>query len=163
MTSHSLTPVIQGAVATIYQTPTNCFATVITVNGVYHDPIVLQYNDHNEATGLDSLLAAYQARLESEYSDAYTGVVSMLTNLWGFRNALGDRGFHEARTVGETYVEMVVTNDATKLPDGMPKQPKVMPEGTYEIWVEGHVRSYGAVKLGEAQGATFKEACIYVL
>lgn len=143
--------------ATISPTPTYQINTVVAIGEKYLAPAGIVYNAAGEAEALPSLLECYKLH-RGLTSNQYDSVVEQLTHLWHFSGVIGVvDGF---RTVDGELVHVFITRDGSELPDGKPKQPKVLPEGTYEIWVEGHPRSYGAVKLGEAQGATFKEACI---
>lgn len=146
-----------SAVAAVSPTPVRQINTVVAIGSDFLTPAAITYNDASEPEALSSLLECYKLH-RGLTPEQYASVDAQFTHLWNFIDGAGvSQG---ANTVDGKLVSVFLTSDGSELPDGKPKAPKVMPAGTYEIWVEGHPRSYGAVKLGEAQGATFKEACV---
>lgn len=156
MTSQPMQPKTQ-TVAVISPTPVHQINTVVAIGSDFLVPVAITYNAASEPEALPSLLETYRL-YRGLTPKQYESVASQFTHLWNFRDCSGV--VQGANTVDGELVSVFMTCDGSELPDGKPKAPKAMPAGTYEIWVEGHPRSYGAVKLGEAQGATFKEACI---
>lgn len=146
-----------SAVAAVSPTPVRQINTVVAIGSDFLTPAAITYNDASEPEALSSLLECYKLH-RGLTPEQYASVDAQFTHLWNFIDGAGvSQG---ANTVDGKLVSVFLTSDGSELPDGKPKAPKVMPAGTYEIWVEGHPRSLGAVKVGEAPGETFKEACI---
>lgn len=109
---------------------THHFATVAVIGNVYLKPLVLNYTDQNESTGLDSLLVCYREHLSKEQRPYFAIIEMLLKHLWDYRKGTdGKVPLHGSYNVNGVMVGVFVADDATKLPDGKPQTPKVEVEG----------------------------------